>query len=130
MYGLFCFSTNLRPVRGLALVSVHILLRLLQPIKQNFLSEINRTLPKILFSWATSCVSPAYQSNFVITRSLGQGCKLTLQTCVIEIFLNIKPQRDIKTHSFHFSHKKTRPGPRLIHINCLRMVAMLLVLRV
>ena len=56
MYGLFCFSTNLRPVRGLALVSVHILLRLLQPIKQNFLSEINRTLPKILFSWTRACV--------------------------------------------------------------------------
>ena len=42
--------------------SGHILLRLLHPIKQIFLSEINRTLPKNLFSRATSCVSPAYQS--------------------------------------------------------------------
>ena len=25
-------------------------------IKQNFLSEINRTLPKILFSWTRACV--------------------------------------------------------------------------
>ena len=28
--------------------------------------------------WTTGCVSPAYQSSVVCTRSLGQGCKWTV----------------------------------------------------
>ena len=36
---------------------------------------INRFFPRSN-DWTTSCVSPAYQSSIVITRSLGQGCKV------------------------------------------------------